>query len=69
MSMPCYGCTERHAKCHVDCQKYAKHMEENEQNKKERHQEVAVKVYQVDQKNRAVQKLYNRKKWRRRVKR
>ena len=57
-------CPDRHPRCHVDCEKFAKYMAANEQNKKERHQEIAVKVYQVEQKNKHIRENRNHRKWR-----
>ena len=47
-------CAERHARCHVDCPRYAKRMAETARQKKERQKDIAVIVYQVDQKNKTL---------------
>lgn len=61
-------CAERCATCHIDCEKHQKFREENERNKKERKQEIAVKVYQCEQKVKSLKDKRNHKHWRRELK-
>lgn len=35
-SAPCYGCDERHYKCHAECEAYKKYAEEKRKENKER---------------------------------
>lgn len=52
-------CVARHPKCHVECPQYALFMEKNEKQKKDRKMEVAVRIYQVDQKNKAIKNKHS----------
>lgn len=65
----CYGCKERKHKCHSTCEQYKEFIEKNEIAKKERKQEEAVKVYQVDQKNKSLKERRNHKLWKRKINR
>ena len=61
----CYGCTERKHKCHSECDRYKAFKEKSERARKERLQEESIKIYQVDQKNKALKDKRNHKLWKR----
>ena len=66
--IPCQpDCPERHPKCHADCQHYLKYKENMEREKKKRHSEVSVIVYQIDQCNKAMRDKHAKKLFKRRV--
>ena len=60
-------CPDRNATCHIHCERHKKYRERNEQEKRKRMKEVAVKVYQVDQKNKAIKDKRNHKLWKREI--
>lgn len=49
---PCYKCTERHFKCHAECEKYADWKAEFEQLKQKRKNETEFFRYYVERKER-----------------
>lgn len=66
MNDSCYPeCPNRSATCHADCERYRKQRERCTKAREERQKEIAVVVYQVDQKNRAIKDKRNHKLWRR----
>ena len=58
-------CPNRNATCHIECTQHQLYREEIAQQKKQRQQEIAVKVYQVDMKNRSIREKRNHKLWKR----
>ena len=61
-------CRWRNAYCHTDCPKHTHYRGKNEQNKEERHKETAVKVYLIEQKNKAIEIKRQHKRWRKETK-
>lgn len=43
-------CPERNATCHIDCQRHNRYRKNNAEEKERRQKEIAVIVYQLDQK-------------------
>ena len=42
---PCFGCTDRHYKCHADCEPYKKFAKEKRKENKERAREFSQMIY------------------------
>ena len=61
-------CQARHGRCHIDCPIYTKRREHDEQQRSERHKETAVKVYIIEQKNKAIEIKRQHKRWRKETK-
>lgn len=53
-------------KCHADCEYYQQYKAKLDQERKKRHQEVAVFCYEIDQKNKALKNKHSRGMWKRR---
>lgn len=43
-SAPCYGCDERHYKCHAECEAYKKYAEEKRKENKEKSKEFSYMI-------------------------
>jgi hypothetical protein len=62
----CYPeCPDRNETCHIDCERYRVQRERNEIEKERRHREIAVFVYQIEQKNKSIKATKSHKTWKR----
>ena len=62
------NCRDRSPTCHIDCEDYIEYRKKNEQAKKERHKELAVVVYQCDQKMRYIRDKRNHQLFKKEIK-
>ena len=69
MNDECYReCPDRNITCHFDCPRYKKQREKADKAKQERQKEIALIIYEIDQKNRAIEASRGKKRIRKRRK-
>lgn len=47
MKTPCFGCTERTQKCHIDCERYAEYKYCIEERRKERNKDYDAREFYI----------------------
>lgn len=60
MDVPCKDCTERHLRCHGECEKYKEFVAWNEERLAKRREAVSLRNFHIERKMRNVERKRRR---------